>query len=188
MKKFFTIFLVIMFALAPNGFAKDSKADEAKKIEEKKKKLELKKEDLKNSEWKVMITASEPKAKPREDVLIFKNGQISFKSFQERGFGPSNYTISLADDDPDMAAWETMQQGSKEGVVFIRGDWKANVMNGVISEQAADGKSSKEFRFSSATKAALVVEEPKKEEVKVEVKVPQATPSKETKNLDKKVK
>ncbi len=68
-----------------------------------------------------------------------------------------------------MTVWETMQTSSnpKEGVVFIRGEWKGDQMRGVISQQL-EGGTTRDFNFTTSGKVAIppTTEKEKKEEPK----------------------
>ena len=133
--------------------------------EEMKKRVEEKKSELNGSEWKVALNSAGKEE--GEDTLTFQNGQVTSKTFANKGFPSSNYTITVPEG-ADMATWETMQTNPKGGVLFMRGEWKADTMRGVISQQIEEGKS-KDYNFASAGKAAVPPTTEKKEEPKEEV-------------------
>ena len=163
--------LFIVFVAPMAGAKEESKGKEAPKAaapkadpkrEERRKLIEEKKAELNGSEWEVVLTASDGKSKGEKDVLKFQNGQVSTKNFSGQGFNPTNYTITIEEGN-DMAIWETMQTGSTEGVVFIRGEWKDGTMRGLISQQLEGGKT-KDYSFASAGKKSIEPTTPKKEE------------------------
>lgn len=133
------------------GAAAAPKADPKK--EERRKKVEAKKAELNGSQWEVNLTALDGKGRPEVDVLTFQNGQVTSKSFAAKGFTPTNYTISVEDGN-EMTVWETMQTSPKEGVVFIRGEWKEDLMRGIVSQQLEGGKT-RDYSFASASKVAV---------------------------------
>jgi hypothetical protein len=132
-----------------------SPADEAKRAEMKKL-VEAKKTELNGTEWAVTLTPSGSKANPEEDVLTFQDGKVVSKNFESKGFTATNYTIT-APEGADMAIWETMQtsSNSKEGVIFIRGEWNKDTMRGVVSQQMDGGKSTKDYTFATTAKKAV---------------------------------
>ncbi len=161
MKKFLGFIIVFNLAMMPLVYAADQTAKVAKsdpaadaKREAMIKKIEEKKKELNGSEWKGILPPSDLKSKAEDDVLTFQNSQVRSKAFSERGFSPTNYTVSLPEGD-EMAVWETMQTSAKEGVVFIRGEWKADNMHGIVSEQMEGGKSSKDYNFKTTSKASI---------------------------------
>lgn len=133
-------------------------------------KTQAMKAELNGSEWKVKLVPSNPKEKTEEDTLTFQNGQIKSKILSDRGFNATNYTVTVSDSDGP-AVWETMQTSTKEkeGVVFIRGEWKGSQMRGVFSQQIAEGQT-RDYNFSTESKVAVAPTTEKKEEKKVEVK------------------
>jgi hypothetical protein len=160
-----TFSLGTAYAEAP----KAEKTDAVKKLEDSRKLIEQKKSELNGSQWELDMTASDAKGKVEKEVFTFQNGQVTCKMLTARGFKPTNYTISVPEGS-DMAVWETMQTNDKGNVVFIRGEWKQDIMRGVISEQLEGGKS-RDYNFASASKIAVEPttkpkEEPKKEEPK----------------------
>ena len=121
----------------------------------KKKRVEEKKKELNGSRWDITLTPSDGKGQPEPEVLTFQNGQVSFKSFSEDGFGTSNYTISIPEGS-EIAVWETMHN-SKDGVLFVRGEWKDEQMNGIISRQTPDDpeKPARDFTFTTQKRMAI---------------------------------
>ncbi len=128
---------------------------EEKLIQEKRKRIADKKTDLNGSSWDIVYTtSSDPKQKGKKDLFTFQNGQFNSKSLMDRGFTWTNYTISVPDEESDLAVWETMQTG-KEGIVFIHGEWAKDKMSGSISEQLDGGKKTVEHSFSTANRTAI---------------------------------
>lgn len=143
---------------APKPVAKDAKREEMKK------RLAELKEQLNGSEWEVqMAQGGKPMGK---DAFTFQNGKVTCKTLLDNGYPATNYTLSEPEG-ADMATWETMQTGSKGQVVFIRGEWRDEVMRGVMSEQLEDGKS-RDWTFASLTKVEVPKETKEKEEPKSE--------------------
>ncbi len=181
MKKFFWVIVLVGFSMMSTAHAdekvlstvtapsakKDPAADA--KREEMIKMIEKKKVDLNGTEWKVTLTPADHKEKAEEDVLTFQNGQVVSKNFLERGFTATNYTISIPEGS-DIGVWETMQtsSNSKEGVIFIRGEWKDDQMRGIVSQQVEGGKSSKDYNFKTTSKAKVSPSTTKSEDKKTE--------------------
>ncbi len=125
------------------------------------KKLQERKDQLDNTEWDIKLGSSDKRIKPVTDKLIFKNKMISLESFAKEGFGPTNYTVTVSED-LESATFETMQSG-KAGVLFIRGDWTKDTMQGNINERIDNGKKTLEYFFtSSPMKKITPSDEPEK--------------------------
>lgn len=140
--------------------AKAAKADPSR--EAKKKKVEEKKKELDGSRWEITRTATDGKGAPESDEITFQDGKVAFRSFGEDGFGASNYTITVPEGS-ETAIWETMQN-SEKGILFVRGEWKDEQMNGIISRQTPDEpeKPAKDYSFTTAKRTAISpVSEPK---------------------------
>jgi hypothetical protein len=122
----------------------------------KKKKIEEKKKELNGSRWDIALTASGPGGKTEDEELYFQDGKVSFKGFSEAGFGASNYTISMAEGS-ETGVWETMQTGSKNQVLFVRGEWKDEQMTGIVSHQNPDEpeKPAKDYTFTTKKRMAI---------------------------------
>ena len=138
--------------------AKDDAAAAEKKAEMKKM-VEERKAELNGSEWKVKMTSNDPAVKPDDDLLTFQNTQIKSKLLTDRGFVPTNYTVTVEPGN-EWAVWETMQTSAKEGVVFIRGEWLKDQMRGVISQQMEGGKT-RDYNFTTVGKVAVPPTTPK---------------------------
>lgn len=162
--------------------AKDDAAAAEKKAEMKKM-VEERKAELNGSEWKVKMTSNDPAVKPDDDLLTFQNTQIKSKLLTDRGFVPTNYTVTVEPGN-EWAVWETMQTSAKEGVVFIRGEWLKDQMRGVISQQM-EGAKTRDFNFTTLGKVAVPPTTPKP--VKKEEPKPKPEPAvvaEETKPVD----
>ncbi len=92
--------------------------------------------------------------KGAKDTFTFQNGQFKSTGYQKRGFSPTNYTITIPSETEETGIWETMLSG-EEGVVFIRGEWNKETMNGSITEQLEDGKEIFEHSFSTNSRVAI---------------------------------
>lgn len=133
--------------------------------EAKKKEVEEKKKDLNGSRWDISRTPTNGKGGPEQDELIFQDGKVQFGSFGEDGFAASNYTITVPEGS-ETAIWETMQNSPKNGVLFVRGEWKDEQMSGIISHQTPDEpeKPAKDYNFTTSKKTAISpVSEPKED-------------------------
>lgn len=182
MRKLILALLALAVVSAPlyasNDFAKKSKSSAASteapatapaakpsrpaKMDDQKKKIEELKKELNGSQWEVQMSSG---GKPLgKDTFTFQNGQVTCKTLADKGYSPTNYTISMPEG-ADMATWETMQTGSKGQVVFIRAEWKEGVMRGVMSEQLEENKT-KDYNFASLSKVEVPATTEKKEEEK----------------------
>ena len=136
----------------PKASAADQ-AEAAKKRAEIRKAQQEKQKELNGTEWEVKLETKDPKAKLKEDVFSFQNNQFKSKNNTERGFAPTNYTITVPEGG-ESAVFETMQTGPKSEVVFVRGEWKSESMSGAISEQIAAGQNI-EYWFSTKSKKSI---------------------------------
>ncbi len=156
MKKFVWLILVAGILSMNQAIAKEedkNQSDEAKKIELRKKIAE-KKEELNGTKWEVNLHSNDPKAKYKKDTLTFQNNQVRSSNNADRGFSPTNYTVSMPSQDPEVALWETMQTGPDGFVIFMRGEWKKDMMNGSITEQLEGGKN-QEYNFTTSNRAVI---------------------------------
>jgi|GEM_PF-2534828 len=87
--------------------------------------------------WNLEVTSMAAKKEDRkavQDIVIFKDGKMSSEGLQKKGFGTSNYTLTVGDD--GVPVFETMQRDTEEGVAFWRGELVEGKIRGVISVQA----------------------------------------------------
>lgn len=127
---------------------------EEKKLAEVRKKIDEKKKELNGSNWELLLSSSDPKINGQIDTFTFQNGQFNSKNFSGRGFVWTNYTITMPSEEGETAVWETMQTGS-EGIIFIRGEWNKEMMNGNITEQLEEGKKVKDYTFTTASRKSI---------------------------------
>lgn len=161
-KRTFWILALLIVISVTSAYAKEdgesaktaSQGESQKKQAERLKKIEEKKKDLNGSQWDVVVKSQGKGEKDAEDALTFQNGQVSSKNLAKRGFNPTNYTITVPESPDQPAVWETMQTG-KEGVIFIRGEWMKDAMQGSISEQLDGGKQVKDYYFTTAKRTAI---------------------------------
>jgi hypothetical protein len=130
--------------------------DQEKKRQERQKKISEKSLELNGSRWEVGLAPAS--GKDTTDILTFQDNQIRSENLEKKGFASTNYTISVQEGS-DTAVWETMKTG-KDGVVFMRGEWIKDSMNGVIIEQLKDGKETNEHSFKSAKRSAVAPNSP----------------------------
>lgn len=145
----FTVFALQAFAVVPAQAANDA----AKQLEL----IAAKKAELNNNEWDVKMTPA-GKGDPILDVLIFKGQQFESKNMTNKGYKPTNYTVSLQEGGPTV--WETMQSTDKGEPVFWRGEWEGASMKGVMSKQIGEGKNEDYYFSSTGSKAIEEVVEP----------------------------
>ena len=140
---------------------------EEKRIAEIRKNRQEKKNELNGSKWQVTLSSSDPKINGKKDTMTFQNYQIHSDFLASKGFPSSNYTVSIPEG-TDTGVWETMKT-SADGIAFMHGEWAADKMQGVISEQLPKGKTL-DYSFSSTGK----VEVPKTVEVEKDKSVNKA--------------
>ena len=154
MRKGWGWFIVLIFCLlnfpVSSLFAESRKAktDEEERLEQVKR-VEAKKAELNGSEWQI-DTKSASGGKgflPGTDTLIFQNGQFSSKFFSEKGFSPTNYTLTVPESEEAATIWETMQTSPKGEIVFWRGEWREKGMAGTVVRQLEKGN--EDYYFSS---------------------------------------
>jgi hypothetical protein len=92
-----------------------------------------KKAELNGTQWSVETKPMSGKGRAEKDVLSFADNKISSRNMAARGYGATNFSLRLLEDN-ETYAWETMQISEKEGVAFWRGDIGPDgVMRGVVS-------------------------------------------------------
>jgi hypothetical protein len=146
-----------------------SKKDEAARDVLRKMILE-KKGELNGSSWSIKIDSQAKKGELLgEDTLVFQNDKFRSERSDKIGYTPTNYTLTVQEAGPTI--WETMQTSKKGEVCFWRGEWKENVMTGIISRQLEKG--AEEYYFTSSSRKEI----PKTTEEKEETQI---NPSQET--------
>ncbi len=144
----------------PQKIKKESKKaqDEAQRAQEARRMLvDTKRAQLNDSEWVIELQViGQPKAagkpvKKENDVIMFKNNQVSLSNLSKQGFQPTNYTLAIADS--GVISWETMQRSDKGNTVFLKGeiDQDLTKMTGVLNNQVSN-KATVEYYFSSTSK------------------------------------
>ncbi len=139
---------------ADEKMSAEAAAAAQEKRNEIRKKQQEKQRELNGSEWTLKLESHDPKAKLKEDTFSFQNNQFRSKNNTERGFTPTNYTITVPEGG-DNAIFETMQTGPKGEVIFVRGDWAKDSMSGAISEQMEIGKVTAEYWFTTSKKISV---------------------------------
>ncbi len=119
---------------------KEVRTEEVKKIIEPQAFIITKTEDLKDTEWKIkLISMREDKS--LADTFTFSKGKFISAYLSEKGFSPSNYSITLED---GKLILETLQ--SKEGgSASLRAEIENNKMQGVLSIQERESKEDYSF-------------------------------------------
>lgn len=180
-KTFFIVFLGLLFIVSPIfGFAErcfaesdilsvftpqkgDSKKEEAARVAFRKMILE-KKAELNGSSWSVKIESQSGKGDfIGPDTLIFQNDKFRSEQAGKKDYAPTNYTLTVQEQGPTI--WETMQTSKKGEVSFWRGEWKDNVMTGIISRQLEKG--AEEYYFTSQERKEIPKTSEEKEETKI---------------------
>lgn len=122
-------------------------ADDAKKAEEIAKITEEAQATLNGFTWNLDVTTTGGNPEERtttKDSVIFKNNKLNSAGLSEKGFGTSNYSLTVGDD--KVPVFETMQRNEVEATVFWRGELVDGKIRGVISVQEK-GKPATAFSF-----------------------------------------
>jgi len=134
---------------------KSRSPEEQKKLDEMRKRIREKETEMNGSKWEVVLGSLDPKIKGQKDTLLFQNRQMISVDMSKRGFGPTNYTVSVPpEEDSEGGIWETMKTG-KDGVIFIRGEWEKDNMHGFVTEQLEEGKKINEYIFTTSSRVAV---------------------------------
>jgi len=148
--------------------AAEAKKQEVQKVPEAQKKsieaqkllAQEKRKRLNNTQWQIELKALSGSQSPKEknkneaEVLAFKDNQISVQGFSKKGFGATNYTLTVQDD--GSCVWETMQTSEKSGIAFWRGEIDKDIskMQGVLSYHI-DDKTTRDYSFVSEAKTDI---------------------------------
>ena len=105
-------------------------------------------EDLTDFVWIIeLIPASPDKPEKRQkDELRFVDGKF-ISTLMDEKFSSSNYTRTIKDD--GTIIWETMQTNEEGAVATWYGEWRGDVIKGLLSFHPAEGKTSRDFSFVS---------------------------------------
>ncbi len=112
---------------------------------------------LNDTEWEVSLIPLDGKGRKKKDLIVFFESKVSTKSLIEQDYQPTNYSVTLKDD--DKVVWETMQTGKDGEVVFFKGEVtpEFDKMSGVVSFQKLEG--TENYSFISTSVEKVVVEE-----------------------------
>ena len=152
---------------------KRTSADE-QKITELRKRTQDARKDLNGSSWAVELRALDKKNKDEKDKFTFQDGMFKSDHYIDLGYTPTNYSITLSGAETESAVWETMLS-SKEGQIFIRGEWEKEKMSGNITEQLDGGKKVVERFFTTEARKTIPTESKAKEDLPKEG-APDVTP------------
>jgi len=110
---------------------------------------------LDNTSWNADIFPIAGGGKVQKDSLIFSDNKFHAEQFIMKGFGVTNYTLTIKDD--GMIIWETMQSADDGKVIFWRGEINQDMteMRGVLSKQNSL-EESEEFTFISKEKMPVI--------------------------------
>lgn len=108
--------------------------------------------------WNLEVSPTAGKKEDRKivkDTVIFKDGKMSSDGLAKKGYGTSNYTLTVGDD--GVPVFETMQRDTDNGVAFWRGEIVEGKIRGVISVQKAkEAATTFGFRGEKAGEAAEI--------------------------------
>ena len=94
--------------------------------------------ELEGTIWEIeALSMTEAGATKQKDRLHFKGGRFYSDAYLERGFKPTNISMTKGPD--GLVTWETIQSNDKGETVSWRGDWRADAMKGVLSLKDAGG-------------------------------------------------
>jgi REP element-mobilizing transposase RayT len=103
-------------------------------------------QDLDNTEWKVKFISVDSDSKVVEsfiDTLSFSNGKFVSAKFSQKGFNPTNYSVTQ---EKNRIIWETIQSKENKSISW-RGEIEANKMRGVVSLRSQN--ETQDFSFVS---------------------------------------
>ncbi|MBI4845192.1 MAG: hypothetical protein HY810_01740 [Candidatus Omnitrophica bacterium] len=125
-----------------------------KKREAMRKKVEEKRQQINNTSWTAEVSKMGAQEKSKKDAFLFKNNKFSSDKFSKDGFNPSNYTVTVKED--NITVWETMQRTEEGMIVFWRGEVAEDFlsMRGVFSKQSSEG-ASEDYSFVCERKGEL---------------------------------
>ena len=146
--------LVMGSSVQAAGDKDEVNSDKQKKIAEQRKEIEERVKEINGSKWEVVLSSTDPKVKEVKDTFLFQDKQMTSTKLSERGFGATNYTVSLPSVETDFGVWETMKTGA-EGVLFMRGEWNKERMRGTVTEQLDGGKKVVEYSFKTESRQAV---------------------------------
>src|SRR3989338_6556734 len=150
------LLMVFVMALTVGSSVQATEDDiSQKKLDELRKRINEKKSEINGSQWEVVLGSLDPKIKGQKDTLLFQNDQVTSAGMSKRGFGPTNYTVSVPQEEgSEGGIWETMKTG-KDGVIFMRGEWENDNMRGDVTEQLDGGKEFHEYIFTTSSRMAV---------------------------------
>lgn len=130
--------------------------------------------ELDGSEWLVNMVYVTEKGKKvsDEDTLIFKDKKFVSKSFEKDGFEPTNYSLTLEDDEVT-TRFGTMQIKGKE-TAFWKGEIRGETIDGSVHMKYANGNNRTTYFTGKITSGIL---KPKVDEQSVSPEPEPAVPA-----------
>lgn len=109
--------------------------------------LEKKRAELNNTAWDIDVVRMADKERVRTpDRLVFFDKKVYSEKFQAKGYKASNYSMRIQPD--GSVIWETMQTKEGEGQLFLRGNLRKDLMDGMMVKHPVKGKN-EDFAFVS---------------------------------------
>ena len=88
--------------------------------------------------WQIFLfPQSGPATFVETDTLTFTTGTLTAEGWKTKGFGTSNFTLTIRDD--GTAIFETVQRDAKNDLALWRGELRGDGLNGVIGFRPVAG-------------------------------------------------
>lgn len=126
-----------------------------KELERKRILKEKRRKAIDGNQWEISVIPMTGKGEKTLDVLLFDANKFSSQEYGKKGYAPSNYTVSIADDGTTVV--ETMQSDEKMGILFWRIEFDQDHAGcrGVISRQISENVTD-DYSFVSTAKKPIV--------------------------------
>lgn len=104
--------------------------------------------------WTIYLTADNAKkgAQAQQDVLTFTGKSVISQYLTGRGFGGSNFSLSVQDD--GTGVFETVQRDKNDDIAAWRGELRGTSLSGILSIQYKKG-GGESYSFSSGAPSAV---------------------------------
>ncbi len=101
--------------------------------------------ELDGTTWPIQLKRTDGSGEMVTDTVTFTGPKIGSERLSADGYPTTNYSARFEDN--GLAVWETMQMKPEGGTAFWRGEVRGSKMEGMLTEQAADG-SAAQYQFS----------------------------------------
>lgn len=132
MKKIFSMMMLFAMVLSQTGLGIAEESLSPKEL------AKQKKAELMGTSYNIVLTTMDEQAIESNDVMSIANNKISLASLQAQGYGPSNFTVKIKED--NLFVFDTMQRTENEDRAFLHVELREDQVSGYLTLETVTGK------------------------------------------------